>query len=1695
MSGGISAIKGFSYQAKVILDLLLPFFDKHGGSGFVRPEGIEDLDFYWREDGFDHRKYIQIKKPREDIDGTRTLKSWSLAIAINGLLPNAVKNLTGNYYHLSWVLGDEVTAELQTLIDAGVNAYTEQPKTYLYTLHRLALDQVLNTHKLKKEEVKKQLNKFRVNQQLTVADIKVAFSEHLNEVEVPSALYANYQNALDEVHAILPCILSRITIDSTYGLEGEVEARVQANLQEKYNLTPEIINKTVSRNLTGFIEEISKQPNRQFNLEEFEDELRCVWPTMVPVRLPPTKEEYHITRPDLVENITSSEAVNTIEVVGGSGTGKTMLAAEIFEFQDITSYQGEFLYIEVRDDISFRDVISGVAFHLRRMGHPEAFKVAIDYEISVMDFVKKMAKTLSIINTETTIIIDFVDGSCTPSFSNELSHFIRSKSGESLKFVMLSQESVLSNMSEFDLDRYKVKRLNLRGFYFKEFKQLVSNYHTITDSDYSVLSDIYDRATAGRSTGLYAQLAHSFASFDSLKGMSKASQMSPEEMLPDIEQQRFSRLTPDVKDAAERLVCLFLPFQREEVIDLFPNEKIGLAIRELKALGMLRTRPDGLYEMHETIRAGLEKSIALAFRRETHNVLARWYEHQENHSANIFHLDQAGLSDQAHLNAKNIFCQGKQWMELSPYVFKHKLVTQEELIAVFSNQEKIQHVYLLPGLIVQLQGAVSAEDFFKLLRRYPKRFAESYSDASVCIEAIVTLEPEKLVDLILYGIRHLSVTEEKQAFIDFISTSIRGQSVEITPEILRVFDRESTEIKERLLSVLLLRSSREHFERLFKVISDPRYKRKNENDRYYRTWFFKLNETKEVIEFLAAIPQEDPGKMVIHKSALLGDLEEIVWAERKFLKSACRTVLTPKVTVEEVVKINAIRVLVYLAEPSVTSLCESFIEEKSQLSAMAIVLPALLPETSNPSLYKQQLLDCTLGLDERVNALSMLIMIGENLPAVYQNLKKTPSFEKHQEVWDFFFMMSFSQKPFSEGIPLVKAALIKSQTDDKRKMLLAPMFIKLGDLSCDESTDLLVIALRDNDPQFRYVAGAALGKKRAHRAIPYLIEAYKDEQEEQVAVSMATAIVSSGAQDASSLCHPNLSSIPIKLWQFILAMRSRDVSASRGIVDIARDSEQNWQIRHIAILAAGRLPFDVALGKIFEQVLLERSSLEIDLSLNLIWHAQISSLLLEEAKGIARIFASGKDYFVSFWSEIFDNLLRKQVSTFGSPTSTETARWLFDRLEHHHFPVNLLAVDQIISELHIPILHGATIRSLRLHGQMGIIEKYIVKAHHEWFSAKCIKEIMQLEQPSKQLAERFKELVQQSLFRESHYLERIIDDFCYQGDFVRAKKVLTPAKKSPVEAKETISILSYSEIISLLQTKEATLPGKFVFDELTKEQFVNLSKLLNPENEQSQWKQSFIPKVRFTAGHTLASQEVSTSISRNRNHIFSPLRAALAVPQRVDFLVPWHEKLLKQDYASQYINDVISALALRSDPDLFYRELDQYSDVLIPVICQKVWDSPILKYIDNRFIPYFNRYVVAGDDALFEGLCTLALQVTTSNIDPILLRLLQRWSERIGPKEGIGTGEINLSRGFKRLTEHPRFGLIDGWENLLDSALGKNIRWFEKQDILRFLETEPQSYITVESKLFKNAEFAHTRESEIDRLDRSAEKLFHMTKH
>ncbi len=64
---------------------------------------------------------------------------------VDELLPNTIKNLRGNLYEQTWILGDVVSDALQSLLDSGVDAPVHAADTYWAALHLLVRDEIIWT--------------------------------------------------------------------------------------------------------------------------------------------------------------------------------------------------------------------------------------------------------------------------------------------------------------------------------------------------------------------------------------------------------------------------------------------------------------------------------------------------------------------------------------------------------------------------------------------------------------------------------------------------------------------------------------------------------------------------------------------------------------------------------------------------------------------------------------------------------------------------------------------------------------------------------------------------------------------------------------------------------------------------------------------------------------------------------------------------------------------------------------------------------------------------------------------------------------------------------------------------------------------------------------------------------------------------------------------------------------------------------------------------------------------------------------------------------------------------------------------------------------------------------------------------------------------------------------------------------------
>ena len=779
MSNGIHAIKGFDYQATVILDRLFDHFNRNGATARARPEGGDDLDLSWTKDAVEHRRYEQIKKPREDSQGNLKPRPWTLSEVVDELLPNTIVNLSNNSYQQVWIVGDEVSDEVKSLVSSRENAPIAAAETYWNAIHSLARKDAINANGIDGSKRSRLLG-WRPPAELTtnpadaLAAMTRAFADHVRNIGAPVDVADLYRTKAIELHRRLPDILARTQIRPIYGTEEAVIKRVYDRLEQRYGLKRSVVESTLFRNLRGFINDISKQPGRSFDQAEFEFELRSVWPHMIAVKDEPPLDPRHISRPDLVERFITRWTGKAIEAVGISGSGKTMLAAEVAAKSRAAEPGRLVYYAEVRPSDALREVLVGLAFHLRRIGVKEPFALSVESSLTGEETLARLGRSYSVIPQDILLLVDLVEGTCSPAFARDLATFVRSLSSSVCRIAVFGQESALRELSPLERDQQSVSRLDIRGFHFEEFVRLVGLYHP--NPDRAALWDIYQRVTAGRAAGLFAKLAQALAAARSPQEMSEMAAKPAEDILSYAEQQRFARVTQGARTGAQKLVCFALPFRRKDAEEIFPDDNIGAAVGELSTVGLLRSHDADSFEMHETVRAGLEGTIPLNVRRSAHQALAQWYGGQGLVTAEILHLEKAEMRGEAKARAREAFLRGERWAALAAYVTEHKLVSTREVILAIAGPEPIDDKYLLASILRDLAEPVDVNQLLQIIRDQPERFRTDYQWALAIVETILQFEPTRLHDLILYSLEAATDLDRREIDTGLADDRISAQA-------------------------------------------------------------------------------------------------------------------------------------------------------------------------------------------------------------------------------------------------------------------------------------------------------------------------------------------------------------------------------------------------------------------------------------------------------------------------------------------------------------------------------------------------------------------------------------------------------------------------------------------------------------------------------------------------------------------------------------------------------------------------------------------------------------------------------------------------------------------------------------------------------------------------------------------------------
>lgn len=780
--------------------------------------------------------------------------------------------------------------------------------------------------------------------------------------------------------------------------------------------------------------------------------------------------------------------------------------------------------------------------------------------------------------------------------------------------------------------------------------------------------------------------------------------------------------------------------------------------------------------------------------------------------------------------------------------------------------------------------------------------------------------------------------------------------------------------------------------------------------------------------------------------------------------------------------INAIRVLLFLGDPEVLALCDGLKGRDDAVGTLAKLIPAVVPALIDWNSYELCVRDQAADLDDRVLALLTLAWSGRRLDNLLEALRSDDP--ESWPRWISTLRLIAGVTAFAASASVLAEGL--ASDDDKGIVLLPSIVARQGQTPGSAMTTALLQGLIHRDERVRLSVALALVRRRDRAALPLLVKRYAEDESPKVQVTLATAILASGATAAADLGEQSSTSAA-NLWWCVLAHRTRDESTANRLVALATDRKQLWSVRRAAIAAAGRLPYEAALAHIESSVMGERSPFGMDAHRSLVAHEALMAALPHAEWILRQGYQGNRAGFVDYFEPYFEGFFKRSDPT-GLPSSRDAAGWLHDALADDHGSLRT-STEQLQNALHVPLLQAAVLRALRIQGRADRIDVQLAAAEHVWLAMRALLERSRFPERGQALGDDLQAIAAGSAWAKDWGVIDMIKRLSTPSEANLNPKATPPSEEArwPVAAR-----LSFRTACDMLAGSfNGPIPeGYLVLHPIEAHECETLIRLADPRNDPERGEIAFIPTVSFSHDGHQVTQTRTTF--RGGPSCQERLRKAIAAANRFGLPMAWHMAQLEGAIGETYASEFLGCLAAQGDAERFYAALTASEAELMPALCKGAYVLSAQLEIDHRLIPSLTRFLSVGGDDIFQGLCILANRIDTPEIQPILEGLLCRWNRRFDMRAAHAQNDkaFSLWHGFARLTEHPRFAAIPDWPQQLEATLGAPMAWYRAQSIVRVLENDAGSYVLIEARLFKEANWEHYLEDEVERLDRAAEALF-----
>jgi len=1688
-SGGIAGMTGYDVQSKVILELILLGFDDLPETVKLRPEGKDDLELRWldQETAQLRHRYYQVKKATDNNPDA----TWSLADVCRRLLGDAVKKLQGNEYEQVWVLGDRLANEMQQLLVAGSDAPEHHRSNYLIVLHRLAKAEALVTKNLKalkgskEPNLKHLLDHWNPTSQggLIDQDIEQVVEKFISlATGVQPDLIDNYRHSMSTLHTVLPDILARITAMSDYGTEMEIADRVRKLLVDQYKLDPIAVRDVIFRNLHGFINDVSKEPGRTITYEEFEEELVNACPGWVVPTEPRPLDIDYLPRHELVQPI--MESILAREIIGPSGSGKSSLASEAYTSLSSKYPDSVVLFVEIRNSTPLRNVLVGIANSLRRRGMRQLIGPALNVRGSDTAIIEQVAIALGAVDREIFLLIDCADSKVSKQFRRDLAVFTRALQGMKFHLLAFSQMSIFRELNQLERTSLGVMQESMPGLHFGQFSSLIKLRHPSLGRP--EVCQLFDRLSAGLSTGILPNLAQQIARSKSFDDMIRIAEMPAEERLNAAHRDRFDSIPNTLQKTAYRLMCLSLPISATELIYLFPNDLVKMTLQALVDEGLLPAFTDRV-EMHETVRAGFESLIPPAIAKETHIVLADYFSQREMLPAQIHHLEKAGHSKEARKLARERFLTGQDWSDLVEYIKVQKCVSADEVMPLLLNDNgNVHQLYLLGDLLPHVQGADTTSKLMESLLSDQERYSEDSRRTWRLQETLLKCDPSMLTRLATLALNKQE--KEKKDYLDWLHMNAWRARIAPDATFVQWFNTLPMEKKKKVVGFLLLKPDLSHLQQALAFMNQHNMQIGSQRAYSHGLPTLDLTTDEDVENFVEALPLVKPYKMLLTHSVLLGPFESFVWQERFALGRVCRNVVK-KGTATESVLTNAIRILIFLNDREVISLTRPLRGNDGLLASFAWMIPVLLDDLEELPKLEAIVLSPETTLESRIAAISMATHLGGDVGKLLEQVASMRP--KERRGLEYILLMQAMFEPFPEAVSLLSTAL--DEKPDSHD-IYGGILIRLAETSFPGTEPLLIKALHSPNNNLVTFALSALQLSRHSAALEPILELIHESKVPELRMMSILAALAS-SPDSIEPFRDVWGNFPDAVhWRWVLAGRLRDSGEAAALVEFATDETKGWISRRLSILAASRLPFSVAMKEI-APVLLKTPLLLVEESQSLQTHELLAGLLkIADVHHLARFFQRGRDGFIRFWASVYKDLFDKH----GVLPAEESVGCLWDRLNYHNFENDIQAFDKVTNELHVPMLQSAVLLGLRRQGRLEDLFTAFEQASTNWLKIRVFNELrygnplsVKDEQRAQEMIKNAPPLIQYTLSDVSG-LSPSID---------HAQQIHQPVEKPSLPAHIRFN---FEQAQAFLNSGEK-VDSKTIVLELDEHEFRKLLVDLDPSND-TEWLPPSDEKPQLLSlSETGCRIHSGRALEPVRPHYDqrSALRPALAAANNFGIDFPWHRTALMDKQHNSYAERFFASLGAQNSSDSFIRMITDDAELLIPLLDSRNSVKNILPLIDERALPILDRFIQAGSGVFFQQLCSLICQIRTEVVLPSLTKVFRRWLVLLDQLQ-TSHDSMNSNKPEWRavwqtlalLKKHPYFFAIPQIRYRLLEILTnpKPLLSRDRRGILELLRDWAPAYIQFETEVFRQVDYGHSYEDKVDIYDEIADTLFRRTR-